>query len=120
MPSGLIDDEDGVRPWRYLDHDLIEMPLHGLGVAARQDEGRADAPGGTDGAEYPGRLGALVQGRSGPGSSFRPAPRDLGFLSNPGFVLPPDLYRGVERERGADFCQFGGEVFLKSSMANSF
>ncbi len=120
MPSCLIDDQNGVRARRYLGRDLIEMPLHGLGVAAWQDEGRADAPRGTDGAENPGRLGALVLGRSGPGSSFRPAPGDLGFLSNSGFVLPPNLYRGVGRERGSDFCQFGGEVFLKSSMANSF
>ena len=107
-----------MRPWRYLDRDLIEMPLHGLGVAAWQDESRADAAGGTDGAKDPGRH-CPSSGRSGPGSSFCPAPRD-GFLSNRGFVLPPNLYRGVERERGPDFCQFGGKVFLKSSMANSF
>ena len=109
-----------MRPRRYLDRNLIEMLLHGLGVAAWQDQGRADAPIGTNGAKDPGRHCSLIHGRSGPGSPFRPAPRDLGFLSNPGFVLPPDLYRGVERERGADFRHFGGEVFLKSSMANSF
>jgi hypothetical protein len=88
MPSCLIDDQNGVRAGRYLGRDLIEMPLHGLGVAAWQDEGRADAPGGTDGAEDPGRFGALVLGRPGPGSPFRPAPRELGFLSNSGFALP--------------------------------
>ena len=120
MPSGLIDDEDGVRPWRYSGRDLIEVPLHGLSVAARQDQGGADAPGGTDGAEDPGRHCPLIRGRAGTGAAFRPAPSDLGFLSNSGFVLPPNLYRGVERERAPDFCQFGGEVFLKSSMANSF
>ncbi len=48
MPAGLIDEKDGVRTWRYLGRDLIKMPLHGLDVAAWQDEGYADAPGGTD------------------------------------------------------------------------
>ena len=111
MPSGLIDDEDGVRPWRYLDRDLIEMPLHGLGVAARQDEGRADAPGGTDGAEYPGRLRALINARSGPTSPWRPAPGGFGFLTDPSFVLPPDFYPGADREPVAELRHFGGKFF---------
>ena len=95
------------------------MPLHGLGVAARQDEGGADAARGTDGAEDIGRLGALIERRPRPGSPARPSPSDLGFLSDPCFVLPPKLYRRVGRELVADFRQLGGEVFLKSSTANS-
>jgi hypothetical protein len=35
-------------------------------------------------------------------------------------TLPPELYLGIGRERGSDRFQHGGEVFLKSSMANSF
>ncbi len=54
--------------WADLGRDFVEMPLHGLSVAARQDEGRADAALGTDGAENIGRLGTLVAGRPGPGS----------------------------------------------------
>ena len=96
------------------------MPLHGLGVAARQDEGGADAARGTDGAEDIGRLGALVAGRPGPGAAFRPAPGDLVLLADPRFVLPPELYLGIGRERGSDRRQRGGKVFLKFSMASSF
>ena len=73
--------------------------------------GPLQRPGGIDGAKDPGQHCGLILGRSGPGSPFRPALRDLGFLSNPGFVLPPDLYRGVEQKHGPDFSQFGGEVF---------
>ncbi len=51
MPSGLIEDEDGVSTGCHLGRDFIEVPLHGLGVAARQNESRADAALGTDGAE---------------------------------------------------------------------
>ena len=48
-----------------LRRDFVEMPLHGLGVAAGQDEAGADAAGGTDGAEDVGRFGALVLGALG-------------------------------------------------------
>jgi hypothetical protein len=51
MPSRLIEKQDGVGARRYLGRDFIEMPLHGLGIAAGQNEGRADAAFGTDGAE---------------------------------------------------------------------
>ncbi len=51
MPTGLVEEEDGVGARRYLGRDFIQMPLHGLGVAAGQNEGRADAALGTDGGE---------------------------------------------------------------------
>ena len=96
------------------------MPLHCLGVAARQDKGCTDAALRADGAEYPGRLRALINERSGPTSPWRPAPGGFGFLTDPSFVLPPDFYPGVDREPVAELRHFGGEVFVKSSMANSF
>jgi len=120
MPSGPIHHEDGVGARCHLRRDFVKMPLHGLSVAARQDEGRTDAALGTDGAENIGRLRALIERRPRSGSSARPSPGNLGFLSDPRFVLPPNLYRGVGRELAADFRQLGGKVFLKSSMANSF
>ncbi len=120
MPPGLVGEEDGVSAWADLGRDFVEMPLHGLRVAARQDEGRADAALGTDGAEDIGRLGTLVAGRPGPGSPWRTAPGDLVLLADPRFVLPPQLYLGMGRERGSDRLQRDGNVFLKSSMANSF
>lgn len=104
----------------HLGSDLFQVPLHGLGVAAGQDEGSADAALGTDGAEDVGRLGALVMGRAGSGAALRPTAGDLVLLADPGFVLEPDFYVGVRREPGADRLQQGGEAFLKSSMANSF
>ncbi len=120
VPTGLIQDQQDVGAWRHLGRDLLEMPLHGLGVTAGQDEAGTDATGGTDGAEDICRLGALVLGRRGTGSAFRPASGELGLLIDPGFILEPDLYLGVVRKPGTDRRQLGGEVFLKSSTANSF
>ncbi len=51
VPSGAVDDERRVGAWADLGRDFIEMPLHGLGVASGQDQARADAARGTDGAE---------------------------------------------------------------------
>ena len=38
MPSGLIEDENGVGAGGDLGGDLVEMKLHGLGVAGGQHE----------------------------------------------------------------------------------
>ena len=51
----------------YLRCDLNAMPLHGEDIASGHDHGRASAAGGTNGAEYEGRLGALIFRRQWPG-----------------------------------------------------
>ena len=96
------------------------MPLHGLGVAARQNETGTDPAFGADSAEDVGRLGALVMGCLRPRATLRPAARDLVLLTDARFVLPPNLYRGASTDCRADRRQLGGEGFLKSSSANSF
>jgi len=120
VPSGLVEHEDGMGAWADLGGDFVEVPLHGLGVAAGQDEGGADAALGADGAEDVGRFGALIVRRPRPGAALGPAPRDLVLLADAGFVLPSDFYLGVCRQPGPDRFQLGGEAFLKSSTANSF
>jgi len=119
MPSGLVDKEDGVGVWFHLERDFFQMPLHGLGVAVGQNEGRAGAALRTDGAKDIDRLRALVLGRPGPGSPWCPTPGDLVLLADPRLVLPPEFYLGIGRERGSDCLQHGGEVFLKSSMTSA-
>ena len=39
MPSGLIKEDNGVRPEGDFGCDLVEMELHGFAVASRQHEG---------------------------------------------------------------------------------
>lgn len=57
--------------------------LHGGGIASGYDHGCAGAAGGTDGAKYAGRLGALILRRLWPGY--------LVLLKHPDFILPPDF-----------------------------
>ena len=120
VPPGLIDDDHGMGTGRDLGRDFVDVPLHSLGVAAGQNQGGADTACGADGAEDIDRLGSLVARCPGTASAFCPASRDLVLLPDPGFVLPPQLYFGAGRERGADCRQLGTEGFLKRSIANSF
>ena len=113
MPSSLINDENGMSTQAHLGRDFFEVPLHGLGVAAGQNEGGADAACGADGAEDIGRLGALILRRSGPGSPPCPTPGDVGFLTNAGFILELNLYCGIGRQGLAERRHTGGEVFFK-------
>ena len=96
------------------------MPLHGLSIATRQNEAGADTSRGADGAEYIGRLCALILRRPGPGSPPCPAPGEVGLLTNAGLVLEPNLYGCIGGQGLADLCHTGGEVFLKSSSAHPF
>ena len=93
------------------DRDFRQVKVHGVGVAAGQDEARTDTALRTDGAEDIGRFRALVLGRHGPASAWCPAPRELGFLADPGLILPPKLYVDIGREPGADIFQLAAKVF---------
>ena len=60
MPSGLVEDQHGVRSRCHCLGDLGQMQGHRRAVAAQQDEGRALALPGTDRAEDVGRSGTLI------------------------------------------------------------
>lgn len=110
VPSRLIEHEEGVGSRPHLGCDLIQMPLHGQGVAARQDQGGTDAALGADGAEDVDGLGALVMGSRGACSPLGPPAGDLVFLPDPGLVLQPDLYVGSVRQLGSDRDLFPANV----------
>ena len=96
--------------------DLLEVRLHGGGVAERHDEAGALALGRADRPEEirPGR--ALVVRRAWPGPAARPSPGELVLLADAGLILPPELY-ALAGMRGADFRQALRETFLKASAA---
>ena len=91
MPSGLIEDENGVSAGRNFRRDLVEMKLHGFGVAKRQHEGSAGPVLGADGTEHIGRLRALIV--NGPGTRALPGPAigELVLLTDAHLVLEPHL-----------------------------
>lgn len=120
VPSGLIDEQHGVRTGRHGLGDFGEVQIHRLGVAKGKDEPGTLALSRTDRAEDVGRGGALVMRRRGACATLGPTPRDLVLLSDPRFVLEPDFYRRVARERRSDLRQRGSEApFLNASIATS-
>ena len=118
MPTGLIENEDCVSAGGDSCGDLVEMKLHGFGVAERENEGSAGSAFGADRTEQIGRLGALIM--SGSGARARPGPAigELVLLADAHLVLEPNLYRCTRRELCADFRHAYGKVFLNASMAS--
>ena len=90
MPAGLIQEENGVGARGDLGGDLVEMKLHGFGVAEREDEGRASSTFGADRTEQIGRLGALIMDGSGARARPGPAIGELVFLADAHLVVEPD------------------------------
>lgn len=80
VPSRLIEKTNGVFAWRDTGGDFLEMEVHRLRVANGQDERRALAVPGADGAEDKGRSGALIVRGRRPCAALGPAPRDLVLL----------------------------------------
>src|SRR6266699_1733791 len=92
VPAGLIEDDNRVGTRGDLGADLVEMKLHGFGVAGGQHEGGAGSTFGAYRTEQIGRLGALIVG--GPGT--RAFPR----RSRPGARRLPQPLRRRPRPRG--------------------
>jgi hypothetical protein len=120
MPSGLIDDQDGMRAGIDGGGDFRQMSIHRLGIAPRQDQTDALALLRTDRAEDIGPFCALIVRRTWSCSAPGPAARDLVLLADAGFVLEPEFDLYARFETLADRFDLGREVFLKASTANSF
>ena len=120
VPSGLVEQDDGMRTRRDMEGDLFQMHAHRFAVAAGHDDAGGFPLGRADGTEDPGRGAALVLRCGRPGAASGPAPSELGLLTDTRLVLPPQLYRRTARERPSDRCQAVGEVFLKTAMSSAF
>lgn len=115
MPSGLVQQQNGMRVGGNGGGDFGEMQGHRRDGAAGQHQRRALALGRTDRAEQIGRGGALILRRGGAAAAFRPATGDAVLLADPGFVLKPDLYALAVANALADLRQRGRKVFLNVS-----
>ena len=92
MPTRAIHQYDGMTALRDGSADLIEMKLHGMGVGPRHHDGRADPSCRADGAEQIGALIALIGGLTRPCAFAGPEVDKAVLLSQPGLILPPNLY----------------------------
>lgn len=118
MPARLIDQENGVRTGGDDSGDLRKMQGHRLGIAGRQDEGRALAFLWADGAEDVGRGGPLIAGSTGAGATLCPSAGDLVLLADTSLICEPYFYFvAIDPLLARDCLQARGEVFLKSSIA---
>jgi hypothetical protein len=80
MPSGLIEEENGMRAGSNHKRDFRHMEDHGLGDARGQDEPGAFSLDRVDGAEIVGGRRALVVRRRRPCPALGPSASDLVFL----------------------------------------
>ena len=117
MPAGLIHEQNGVGARLDGERDLLKVQRHGLGVAGREDEAGRLAERGTDGAENIGGGGSLILQGKRSRAAFRPASRDLVFLTDAGFILEPE-FEGLAAGRG-DRRQDVRDFFLKAATAAS-
>jgi hypothetical protein len=117
MPSRLIEKQHGVGARRDGGGYFGEVERHPFGVAARQHQVGALAFSRADRTVDIGRCRALILGGRRPGAAFGPPPGNAVLLTDPAFVLPPQLYGRAARECRFNRCQLGWEVFLKTSMA---
>ena len=119
MPSGLIEDENGMRAGSNRKRDLFQMESHGLGVARGKNETGAFSLYRADGAEDVGRVRPLVVRRRRPCPALGPSAGDLVLLTDASLVLEPNLYWFAASLPCAGFVREGEEVFLKSAAASS-
>jgi hypothetical protein len=120
MPSGLIDEEDGVGSWCDGLGDFHEVQVHRFGIAEGQDQSRALALFRADGTEDVARCGSLIPRSARASAALGPPACDLVLLADTSLVLEPNFYLAdVDRLFARDFIQARWELFLKVSMAPS-
>jgi hypothetical protein len=86
VPSGAIEDEDGMGTGCDALADLGQVQAHQFGVDGWQHEGCSNGPCRADGAEDIGPVMALIARRRRPGAAACPDPRQRPLLTNPGFI----------------------------------
>ena len=120
MPSGLINEEDGVGSWRNRLGDFGQMQVHRFDVTGGQDQSRALALFRADGTEDIGGCGALIPRSARASAALGPPAGDLVLLTNARFIREPNLYfPNIDGLFARDCIQARCELFLKSSMAPS-
>ena len=119
MPSGAVEQQNGVGAVGDVARDFVEMQLHHVGVGIGQRQRGPDAAGGADGAEQIGVVIALVGGLPWPRSAPGPLSNLAVFLADAGLVLKPDFDRRRLGQTVEMSLQRAREVFLNASTIRS-
>ena len=115
VPSGAVEDENGVSAGCDAAADLGKVKAHQLGIDRRQYKRCASAPCRADGAEDIDPVMALIAWRRRPGTPASLDPRQPTLLADPGLILEPDFQRLAAGSGRQPFAHRGGEVFLNAS-----
>ena len=91
MPSGLIDEKDGMGSRFNGFGNFGQMQVHRLGVAGGQDQSSALSLLRADGSEDVGRGGALIPRSAWASAALGPSASDLVLLTNARFIREPNL-----------------------------
>src|ERR1017187_1682410 len=114
MPSGLIDEEDGVGSWCDRLGDFHEMQVHRFDIAEGQDQGGSLSLLRADGSEDVGRGGSLIPRSARASAALGPPAGDLVLLANARFIREPNLYfPDIDRFFAREFLQARCELFFK-------
>jgi hypothetical protein len=119
VPSGAVEDENGVGALGDAKRDFVEVELDHGSVGVRKHEGRPDAAGRADRAEQIGVVVAPVGRLPWPRSASGPLPDKAVLLADAGLVLKPDFGRRCLRQSVEMSLQRVREVFLKASTIRS-
>ena len=95
MPSGLVEDNNGMGAVGDLRADFRKMQAHGLGVGVGQNQGRRFVGFRTGRSEQVGSFVTLILGLPWPAAATRPLAGQLPLLTDPSFIRKPDFYRAL-------------------------
>jgi len=116
VPSGAVEDQDGVGARRDVGGDLVEVELHHVGVGVGKRESGALSLGGADRAKQIGVFVALVGGPPETRPAPRPSPHEAVLLAAARLVFEPTLDGRPFRQRRKIDPQDRREVFLNASI----
>jgi hypothetical protein len=120
VPTGSVEQQNGVRAPGDGSGNFINVQLHGLSVGIGHGEGCAHAARRADGSEQIGVLVTLVGRLARTGSPPGPLADDAILLSDPGFILKPN-FDGFARGNMSEMrLQRRREVFLNAAIVSIF
>jgi hypothetical protein len=118
MPSGLVDQDNGMCAGRDGSGNLSEVKVHRVGITFRQHQPGALAVLGAGRTENISRCRALVASSDRPRSAQGPTTGDFILLTDSGFVREPYFYLApIDALRAGDLAQNGRPLFLNPSIA---
>ena len=116
VPTGAIEQQDGVSTALDVPADLIDVEMHGEGIGIGQRQAGAFSLCRADGAEQIDVPIALIRRLPWPGSTLCPEPDNPVLLADARLVLEPDLDRLALGKVADMSLQRLGEVFLNAAI----